>query len=441
MGSLKRSVRVVLFLLVILTISPVVVAGINAQQNQETPSGDVDTISPGIERDGLTIVTGQHSPHTPAYLAVYAANNSVVYQEEKYDMYFDVDPIPDEPWNITFVAGDELNESECGNKGGCVRNLLVKANLKTGKHWVLFSRDVPENGNNAWHDADRIGAQKYIIGDIFQSQILIVNTTSDLVSWGWMAQSHYSREIEKEKYLVDWTHINDVEYTNRGILVSVRNMDSVVFIDKDHGVNESLTLGSDDNHSVLFEQHNPDYIPKERGGPALLVADSENNRIIEYQWRNGSWVQSWVWQTKRTNWPRDADRLPNGNTLIADTHNDRVVEVNSKGNIVWSVEHGLAYDAERMGTGPESTGGHAASAHQSIAQSSEKTQEVKKQKSISNQVFPNKIVHAVNFATPRWMFFWHVLTLLVGIVTLFVWAGLELRWSGYSAQFPLKKVD
>ncbi|MHA1371083.1 MAG: aryl-sulfate sulfotransferase, partial [Promethearchaeota archaeon] len=36
------------------------------------------------------------------------------------------------------------------------------------------------------------------------------------------------------------------------------------------------------------------------------------------------------------NFPHDADRLPNGNTLIADTGNDRAIEVTLDGNIAWS---------------------------------------------------------------------------------------------------------
>ena len=50
-----------------------------------------------------------------------------------------------------------------------------------------------------------------------------------------------------------------------------------------------------------------------------------------------------------TDWPRDADtpghgihlysayRLPNGNTMIGGGNNNRVLEVNKKGDIVWSI--------------------------------------------------------------------------------------------------------
>jgi hypothetical protein len=51
-------------------------------------------------------------------------------------------------------------------------------------------------------------------------------------------------------------------------------------------------------------------------------------------------------------WPRDADRLPNGNTLITDSRNHRVLEVDPAGREVWSFT-GLAlpYEADRLSNG------------------------------------------------------------------------------------------
>jgi hypothetical protein len=77
------------------------------------------------------------------------------------------------------------------------------------------------------------------------------------------------------------------------------------------------------NGSLFYEQHNPDYIPEERGGPAVLVADSENGRVVEYgrtpgngtPVTDGTWERTWQWRDGRLQWPRDADRLPNGGWL------------------------------------------------------------------------------------------------------------------------------
>lgn len=69
---------------------------------------------------------------------------------------------------------------------------------------------------------------------------------------------------------------------------------------------------------------------------SILVADTGNNRIVEI---DPSDRKVWEYST-RINQPRWAERLPNGNTLIADSGNHRVIEVNSTGRIVWGVGDG-----------------------------------------------------------------------------------------------------
>lgn len=56
-------------------------------------------------------------------------------------------------------------------------------------------------------------------------------------------------------------------------------------------------------------------------------------------------------------WPRDADRLENGNTLIMDTNNNRVVEVSREGDVVASYTTGnFPYEVDRL-PGDENLGG------------------------------------------------------------------------------------
>ena len=143
-------------------------------------------------------------------------------------------------------------------------------------------------------------------------------------------------------------------------MLSLRNHDQVVFVDLQRGLLENWTLGTDDDHDVLFEQHNPDFVPAERGGPAVIVADSENGRLVEYQREDGEWNRSWTWRDERVQWPRDADRLPNGHTLVTDSNGDRVFEIARNGSVVWSADLGFPYEAERLGTGDESAGGESA---------------------------------------------------------------------------------
>ena len=71
----------------------------------------------------------------------------------------------------------------------------------------------------------------------------------------------------------------------------------------------------------------------------------------------GVWEPVWVLRGaagQKFDWPRDADRLPNGNTLITDTRNARLVEINSTGTVVWEHQfdyRALPYEADRLPAG------------------------------------------------------------------------------------------
>jgi hypothetical protein len=84
-----------------------------------------------------------------------------------------------------------------------------------------------------------------------------------------------------------------------------------------------------------------------KNGGNTLIADTEGNRVIEVD--NSGTI---VWKKTGLNWPQDAERLPNGNTLITEIDGNRVIEVDSSGTIVWQ-KTGLSspIDAERLVNG------------------------------------------------------------------------------------------
>ena len=84
-----------------------------------------------------------------------------------------------------------------------------------------------------------------------------------------------------------------------------------------------------------------------------LITDTENHRVIEVDP-----TRQIVWQYGTTGVndvlfnPRDAERLDNGNTLISDTDHTRVVEVDPGKNIVWEFTNvQLPTDADRLPNG------------------------------------------------------------------------------------------
>jgi hypothetical protein len=109
-------------------------------------------------------------------------------------------------------------------------------------------------------------------------------------------------------------------------------------------------INEDGDPDVLNRQHNPHWL----GDGAVVVADSENHRVVELH-RNattGDWAVAWSVRTVGgipLDWPRDADRLPNGHTLITDSRNNRVVEVGPNGSVAASyVVPSLPYEADRL---------------------------------------------------------------------------------------------
>ncbi|PSP84986.1 PGF-CTERM sorting domain-containing protein [Halobacteriales archaeon QS_1_68_17] len=239
---------------------------------------------------------------------------------------------------------------------------------------VFYELD-PRTGRRLWteqvpftdtHDADKIDRHRILVANMRnynetagrnEDRILVYNRTTDSVVWEWRFADHYGRDVGGN-YTEDWTHVNDVDALGDGrYLVSPRNFDQVIVVDRSTGEID-LRLGSHGNHRVMQKQHNPQYLAGEDGRPTILVADSENDRIVEYARENGGWERTWrLGDSDGFSWPRDADRLPNGNTLIADSRNNRVVEVTPAGEVVWEFyAPWLVYDVARIPHGDESGG-------------------------------------------------------------------------------------
>ncbi|WP_435062087.1 aryl-sulfate sulfotransferase [Halobaculum sp. EA56] len=217
-----------------------------------------------------------------------------------------------------------------------------------------------ENVEDA-HDVDYLGDGEFVTVDKGdeRNRVVIFDESGEIV-WQWRFGEHTDRFPRDGggPYGEDWTHVNDVDPIGNGtLMVSVRNFDQVVAIDRDTK-EVKWTLGEDDNYDVLNEQHNPDFIRGENGTPTVLVADSENDRVVEYaRTADGDWERTWTLSGGGLQEPRDADRLPNGNTLVTDRRGHRVLEVTPRGEVVWEFyTPWQPYDAERVGTDPGSEG-------------------------------------------------------------------------------------
>ncbi|WP_433623014.1 arylsulfotransferase family protein [Halomicrococcus sp. NG-SE-24] len=416
-----------------------------------------------VPADEITVVSDHKSPTVGSKLVAVGPGKDVLYHNATLDYYSDVDPSPAGKYTVTYVGAETIPKQQCDGVTSCRRMVIERLNMSTDEVDRLYSRVVPTYSGfripytNRWHDVDRINDTHFAVADIERDRVFVVNTSSEIVTWQWQALAHYSHD-SGGPFPNDFTHLNDVEMLPDGrIMVSIRNQDEVVFINRTTGVNESWTLGEEDNHSVLFGQHNPDYIPSSQGGPAVVVADSHNDRVVEFQRVDGAWKQSWEWKDARMQWTRDADRLPNGNTLVTDTHGNRVVEINEDGEKVWSAQFNFPYDAERLGTGDESAGGPSAqradlAGKASIdgeakdAESKAKTGDdglaslPKKALTAVEDTIPPKLLNAALYVMPGWF---HVLEVfaLVGVLLVgLTWSLAEAYWRGYRLQLPVDRV-
>ncbi|WP_436931888.1 aryl-sulfate sulfotransferase [Halosimplex halobium] len=298
---------------------------------------------------------GQNSSKKPARLVgVGPAGDLEWHYEPKEDVtwFYDVDPLDD-------------------------GTLLVVGARPDGT--TVFKYD-PDTNSRVWterldihdtHDVDLINGDQLLIANMRNynemtetnnDRIFVYNRTTGETEWEYRFERIYDRG-DGGSYTGDWTHVNDVDKIGEGrYMASPRNMDEVVVINRSTKEVE-LSLGAPGNHSVIYEQHNPNYLTSEDGTPTIVVADSENDRVVEYEYeggegRNATWERTWnLGVDGNLNWPRDADRLPNGNTLVTDSLNHRVMEVTPEGEVVWEYYAPWGtYEAERMHLGDEPGG-------------------------------------------------------------------------------------
>jgi hypothetical protein len=351
-------------------------------------------------------------------------------------------------------------------------HLFVTLSQKNHTEGVLFNKSSQdatwkeELTERDTHDMDLEGDRIYVAPmekdyyengqKVFDDRAYVYNRTEDSVTWEWYFRDHYDTPDKNPK--TGWTHLNDIDVVNETtIMLSPRNMDQVIFIDMESGeiVNR---LGEDGEHQILNHQHNPDVVSLDP--LTVIVADSENDRIVEYKYENNEWRVTWELKGS-LNWPRDADRLPSGNTLITDTLNHRVIEVTPRGKVVWEYFAPWApYDADREYDGSQGPtidsmnttkteyqlkGGSVGKASQQSVEGKSHVCglardvpnpagfstfiETKTSGTPLEQAGENVSTfysHHIPWVKPRWMSPWTVPTILMSGIMILLWSGTEV---------------
>ncbi len=200
--------------------------------------------------------------------------------------------------------------------------------------------EIDRSGKTVWsylttkisHDADRLpnGNTIFVFGNNDQksdAQVTEINPKGEVV-WAWYAKNYFDKPPYGSTFDQGWTHTNAVSrLPNGNTLVSLRNFNLVAEVNAKGEVVRAYGEG------VFVAQHDPEILPS---GNILLANHGRPHRAIEFDPKTGRIL----WQSagfEQVAIPvRDANRLPNGNTLITGT--TEIVEVTPLGEIVWRLK-------------------------------------------------------------------------------------------------------
>jgi hypothetical protein len=275
---------------------------------------------------------------------------SVAWKEETSGTYFDVDRLAN---GSVLAAFMERGYEACGPyESPCARTGFRVFDGETREVVYEWTMPIRHHTNSEIHDVDALPGGGFVVADMEHERVFVLRGGE--VTWEWAASERYDAPADPTR--TDWLHINDVDRIGDGrYLVSVRNANQLVVLEEGSGVVEVINgeVGGDGSgdRSVLYHQHNPQWL----GDGAVLVADSENHRIVElHRTESGTWEPAWTLTRaggEALDWPRDADRLPDGTTLVSDTRNARLLVVDESGTVRWEKRFDyrtIPYEADRL---------------------------------------------------------------------------------------------
>jgi outer membrane protein assembly factor BamB len=226
------------------------------------------------------------------------------------------------------------------------KNNIVMDVEKLPNNNILFNiqkkgiYEVDRHGNVVWshldeeasHDADRLpnGNTLYIRGWVDKGEKHVIEINSEgKVIWSWDGLKQFNRSPFIEMYKQGWIHANAVTRLRNGhTLISLRNFARVVEVNPDGDVVWSYKF------KARAHPHEPEILSNDH----MLVALTAANLALEIDRKTGHIV--WKWEHPNGKKPiahiRDANRLPNGNTLIVEAN--RMTEVTPNGETVWQLQ-------------------------------------------------------------------------------------------------------
>lgn len=160
---------------------------------------------------------------------------------------------------------------------------------------------------------------------------------------------HRVIKVVQQNKAIQWQYGSDVEgngfnqLSNPTDAVPIPDSGKVFICDRG---NNRIILVREADKTILWnwglgELNSPVDIEYNASTDEVLITDQSNHRVIKVNIQSNA--ITWQFGIKGQpdslnnglNFPSDADFLPNGNILICDAGNNRLIEVNSTGQIVW----------------------------------------------------------------------------------------------------------
>jgi hypothetical protein len=155
-----------------------------------------------------------------------------------------------------------------------------------------------------------------------------INWTRFSLDRGWTDLSF----LERQSSLVNsWTHLNDVDFINGSkfgrdfdsILISLNNFNLVIEVNYSDTKEIIWWYGEPSNLAILNHQHNPDRY----NNGNTVICDTGNNRIIEINTTTKQivWELNLKFPNGKLRLARDCDDIGNDKRLITDSGNSRLI--------------------------------------------------------------------------------------------------------------------
>ena len=259
----------------------------------------------------------------------------------------------------TYIMTDTSYRSMIDWTGaGITPNRILEVDADNNVIWTMY-------GFAGLHEIEQVPNGNLLIADTHNDRVVEVNYPDKTTGWEWKPEEinwtkvnpawgpdHYYNNPKT----YDWSHLNDVDfysYTNwNACLISIRNFDLVVevnFSAEMENPNQAENIvwyyGDYKNYDLIRHQHNPDYLPNGN----IIICDSENQRVVEVN----RTTKQIVWEyNKIRGWCRDADQLPNGNILISESYSVYIINKTTQEK-VWEFAKGTfaSYDADLLSNG------------------------------------------------------------------------------------------